>query len=224
MTSIPTLHIWHDYVCPFSYIAATRIMRIKRSDGLDLDIRFHPWPLEAANGAQPRAEEEDQWVRLLRSVEPDAFAQWDPSSPFWPSSSGLLFAAYEAALAQDVTAAERFDLVLRQAIFQHPRPVDSIEAVTELASAAGLDVAAFRGLVADGSAGRRAEEARSGAQTLGIRGIPTLVLPDGEKAINPGLTIERTEQGRVIRDDFETLRVLLRQAAEAAPAGSAHGW
>jgi predicted DsbA family dithiol-disulfide isomerase len=59
MKSTPTLHVWHDYVRPFCNVEATRIMRIKEADNLTLDVRFHPWPLEVANGTQPRAEDED---------------------------------------------------------------------------------------------------------------------------------------------------------------------
>ncbi len=222
MTPTPWLHVWHDYVCPFSYVAATRIMRLKDAENLDLNVRFHPWPLEVANGTQPAAADEDQWVRLLRPIEPDAFARWSPSSGYWPVSSELLFAAYEAALAQDVAAAERLDLLLRQAIFQHPQPVDSMEALCELAGEAGLDVAAFRA-AQDGRAGRRAQATGAEAQSLGIRGIPTLVLPDGEKALDPGLKIRRTDQGRVIDDDLATLRELLQRAAGSTPAGTNRG-
>ena len=59
MKSTPTLHVWHDYVRPFCNVDATRIMRIKEADNLTLDVRFHPWPLEVANGTQPRVEDED---------------------------------------------------------------------------------------------------------------------------------------------------------------------
>jgi predicted DsbA family dithiol-disulfide isomerase len=223
MTATATLHVWHDYVCPFSYVAATRIMRLKEAAKLNFDVRFRPWPLEAANGTQPVAEDEDQWVRQLRAIEPEAFAQWNPSSGYWPASSQLLFAAYEAAPAHDSAAAARFDLLLRQAIFRHPRPVDSTEALSDLAGDAGLDVAAFRRSLQDGSAERQAQAAGAEAPNLGIRGIPTLVLPDGEKVINPGLEIRRTAQGRVVQDDLAALRELLRRAAGGARAGASHG-
>jgi predicted DsbA family dithiol-disulfide isomerase len=223
MEITPTLHMWHDYVCPFCNVEATRIMRIKEADGLNLAVRFHPWPLETANGTQPQAEDEDKWVQLLRTVEPDAFARWDPSSGCWPASSQLLFAAYEVALVQDIMAAAHFDLLLRQGIFQHPQRVDSIEALSELVREAGLNVAAFRTALEDGSAERQAQAARAEAHNLGIRGIPTLVLPDGEKVINPGLKIRRTDQGRVIEDDLAALRELLRRAAGGAPAGTSRG-
>lgn len=219
MDSTPTLHMWHDYVCPFCNVEATRIMHIKEAERLDLDIRYHPRSLELANGTQPSAEDEDQWVRLLRTVEPDAFTWWNPYSGFWPASSALLFAAYEAALSQDITAAGRFDLLVRQAIFQNPRPIDSITTLSELAASAGLDVAAFRVMLEDGSAELQAHAAGD----LEIRGIPTLVLPDGSKVVNPGLKIRRTEQGRTIHDDLPALRQVLRQAAEGVPARSPHG-
>lgn len=223
MPSTPTLHVWHDYVCPFSYVAASRITRLKNADNLNLDVRFHPWALEAANGTQPAATDEDQWVRLLRTVEPDAFAGWDPSSDTWPRSSSLLFAAYEAALEQGTEAAQRFDLSLRQAIFQHPRPIDTMESLSEIAAEVGLDVDRFRVALEDGSADRPVQASQAEMKSLGIRGIPTLVLPDGERILNPGLKIYRTEQGRGIRDDLHALRELLRKAAGAIPAGSPDG-
>lgn len=213
--SAPTLHIWHDYVCPFSYVAATRVQRLKDADGLNLDVRFHPWPLEVSNGVQPAAEEEDRWVRLLRVIEPAAFVGWNPSSGLWPAGSRLLFAAYEAARAQGSAVAERFDLLLRQAIFQQPRPIDSIEALSGPVAAAGLDIAAFRAMLEDGSAGRAAEAAGTTADSGRIRGIPTLVLPDGRMELNPGMKMERGGEGRVIRDDVEALRDMLRHAAAA---------
>jgi predicted DsbA family dithiol-disulfide isomerase len=223
MESTPTLHMWHDYVCPFCNVEATRIMRIKEADDLNLQVRFHPWPLETANGTQPRAEDEDKWVQLLRTVEPDAFAQWDPSSGFWPASSRLLFAAYEAALVQDITAAAKFDLMVRRAIFRQPRPIDTVDALSELAAAAGLDADAFRTTLEDGNAGRRAQSAGADAKSQGIRGIPTLVLPDGSIVSNPGLKIERTREGRSIRDDLAALRELLHRVAGVAPVGAGRG-
>lgn len=222
MEATPTLHMWHDYVCPFCYVEATRIARIKEDERLDLDVRFHPWPLEVANGSQPGAEDEDKWVQLLRPIEPDAFALWNPFSGVWPASSRLLFAAYEAALVQDIAAAQRFDLMVRQAIFQRPRPIDSVDALGELAVAAGLDVAVFTAQLESGSAQRAAKAAGAGAKDLGIRGIPTLVLPDGSITASPGLKVRRTETGRSIRDDSAALRELLRQAAGLTPAASGH--
>jgi len=215
--------MWHDYVCPFCNVEATRIMRIKEADGLNLAVRFHPWPLQAANGTQPRAEDEDKWVQLLRTVEPDAFAHWDPSSGFWPASSRLMFAAYEAALVQDITAAAKFDLTVRQAIFQQPRPIDSVDALSELAAAAELGADAFRTRLEDGNAGRRAQSASADAQSQGIRGIPTLVLPDGRIVTNPGLKIQRTKVGRSIRDDLAALRELLHRVAGVAPVETVRG-
>lgn len=220
MEPTPTVHVWHDYVCPFCNVAATRIRRIKQADRLNLDVRFHAWPLEVANGKQPAAEDEDQWVRMLRPLEPEAFADWNPSSGFWPASSRILFAAYEAARAQDMAAAERFDLLLRQAIFQHPRPIDSTDALTELAADAGLDVGVFQPMLEAAIEEHHAYTPGAEAHTLGIRGIPTLVLPDGSTVISPGLKIHRTDQGRSIRDDVEALHTLLRKAAEMAPTGT----
>lgn len=222
METTPTLHMWHDYICPFCYVETTRIMRIKEADGLTLNVRFHPWPLETANGRQPGADDEDRWVRLLRTVEPDAFASWDPASGFWPASSHLLFAGYEAALAQDITAADRYDLLVRQAIFRQPHPIDSVDALSELAAGTGLEVAAFRATLEDGSAAHCAQSAGADAKTLGIRGIPTVVLPDGSSVISPGLKVHRTDKGRSIRDDLETLRELLREAAGVTPAATGH--
>lgn len=208
MTTNGTLEVWHDYVCPFSYVAAWRIAYLKNADGSDLEVRFRPWPLEAANGVQPTAEEEDVWVRQLREIEPDAFSGWDPASGYWPASSALLFAAYEAGRRQDYTADERFDLLLRRAIFQHPGPVSSVEALVPLADESGLDVPAFRrDLEAHGSLAE-------GAELNGeIPGIPTLVTPAGRRVINPGLRMRRTEHGQTVLDDLDTLRQLLRQAA-----------
>ena len=46
-------------------------------------------------------------------------------------------------------------------------------------------------------------------------GSPTVWLDeaDGSIVIHPGLQIQRTDQGRSIRDDLETLRELLQRAA-----------
>ncbi|HZS94536.1 MAG TPA: DsbA family protein [Chloroflexota bacterium] len=219
MESTPTIHMWHDYVCPFCNVEATRIRRIKDEDNLRLDVRFHPWPLEAADGAQPRAEDEDKWVALLRPLEPEAFADWDPASGYWPASSRLLFAAYEAALVQDAAAAERFDLLVRQAIFQHPEPIDSVEPLSALAGNVGLDVTLFRAMLEDGTAASRARTAETEGKLLGIRGIPTLDLPNGSKVISPGMKIHRSVEGTTIRDDIDVLRALLRNVAGVEPAG-----
>ncbi|MGH2448220.1 MAG: DsbA family oxidoreductase [Chloroflexota bacterium] len=207
------LHVWHDYVCPFSYVAATRIARIKAADHLQLDVRFHPWPL-ATHGSQPTASQESAWVRQLRTIEPDAFVHWNPSSGFWPIDSTLLFQAYEAAAAQSFEAAEKLDLLIRRSIFQHPRPL-GMDELSRPASEAGLDVGLFRAMLEDGAAQSRVAPSVQGNGQ--IRGIPTLLLPDGRTVLNPGLKIVRAPQGRAVCDDVEVLRALLAEAA-GAPA------
>jgi predicted DsbA family dithiol-disulfide isomerase len=213
MESNPTLNIWHDYVCPFCYVEAGRIMHINEAEGLGLLIRFHPWPLEKADGHQPRAADEDKWVQLLRTVEPDAFSSWNPASGFWPSSSQLLFAAYEAALLQGVAGAARFDLMLRQAIFRRPRRVASVEALAGIAGEVNLNVPAFTAALKDGSAAVLARSAEAEGVRLNIRGIPTLDLPDGTVLRNPGLKIRVTKEAQTIQDQHEMLRDALRGAA-----------
>ncbi len=222
MQSIPIIHVWHDYVCPFCNVEATRIRRIKEADNLNLEVRFHPWPLETAKSTQPASTDEDKWVRLLRPLEPDAFAHWDPLSGFWPASSRLLFAGYEAALAQSTSLAEKFDLLVRQSIFRQPRPVDSIDALSELAAESDLDVAAFRAMLQDGSAEAPLQLAAVRATELGIRGIPTLVLPDGRSLIAPGIKVRRTAEGESIREDPGALREVLHEAAGMIPVASGH--
>ena len=66
-------------------------------------------PLEKADGTQPTAADEDKWVQLLRTKEEQAFADWEPSSGFWPASSRPVFNAYEAALAQVSRRAAEFE-------------------------------------------------------------------------------------------------------------------
>ena len=188
-------------------------MHINEGDGLGLHVRFHPWSLEKADGRQPRAVDEDRWVQLLRNVEPEAFSGWKPSSAFWPSSSQLLFVAYEAAQLQGVPGAARFDLMLREAIFRRPRRVNSVEALAGIAGEANLNVPTFTAALKDGSAAALARSAEAEGGRLNVRGIPTFVLPDGTVLRNPGLKIRVTKEARSIQDEHGVLRDALRAAA-----------
>jgi predicted DsbA family dithiol-disulfide isomerase len=215
MKAQASLSIWHDYVCPFCYIEATRIARINESQGLGFDVHFYPWPLEKANGAQPKSSDEDKWVQLLRAIEPGAFSGWNPTSGFWPLSSRMLFNAYESARSQDIRSAARFDLLLRQAIFQMPRSLDTVGDLRAIAGEADLDLPAFTAMLADGSADVLRQSAETEADRRPVRGIPTVILPDGTVLRNPGVKIRVTQGVPSIENQYERLRDVLIRAGGA---------
>jgi predicted DsbA family dithiol-disulfide isomerase len=89
--------------------------------------------------------------------------------------------AYKAAQMQSETSAHKFLRRMREATAAEARQTNKQEVLIELASEAGLDVAAFIERLKDGSAGEAFMDDLAKTREYGIQGFPSFLLTYGEK-------------------------------------------
>lgn len=91
--------------------------------------------------------------------------------------------AFKAAELTDPALAARYLRRLREASAAEARETGRQEVLIELASAVGLDLAAFIGHLTDGSAERAFRADLETTRQFGVRGFPTFGLSFGERAL-----------------------------------------
>ena len=173
----PTLHIdiWSDYVCPFCYLEMPVLDRLRRErDGQvviawrDFELRPEPVPTLDPDGeylhrvwgqsVYPMARERGMTLRL---------------PPVQPRSRKALEAAAFAG------EADRFDAMheaLFCAFFKHGRDIGKAAVLQEIGASVGLDPDRLGGALADGRHTAGVLEDERIAATIGITGVPAMLL------------------------------------------------
>ncbi|WP_269479220.1 DsbA family oxidoreductase [Rubrobacter xylanophilus] len=204
-------------------MAAVRLHKLMPEYRGRLRLRIRAFPLEVASGeAAPRDILEQEWW-LAAIQEPAAeFAPYEGDD--WPSTTLPAFEAAWCAFRQGEEAGLEYDLRVRRAFFAEGRNIGRREVLLEIAEEAGLESRRFERDFS-GEEPRRAvlEELREGRERYGVKGTPTLMLPDGRK-LRPPIAYPRLRGRRVVgvgrlpccgEDCLEQTRRLLEEAAAA---------
>jgi predicted DsbA family dithiol-disulfide isomerase len=144
-------------------------------------VRLRSFPLEVAgSGPAPRDILEQEWW-LAAIQEPAAdFAPYEGDD--WPATTLPAFEATWCAFRQGEEAGSDYDLRVRRAFFAEGRNIGRREVLLEIAEEAGLDARHFERAIKSGEAREAViKECRSGKERYGVRGTPTLMVPDGTK-------------------------------------------
>lgn len=191
-----------------------------------VDVRSMAFPLELGDHEPPPRDilEQEWWLAALQ--EPNA--AFRPFTGDFPTTTLPAFHAAKAAARQGEEAADRYDLRVRVAFFADSANIGSPAVLVDLARELGLDVARFeRDLDSPAVQAEVLAERRLGQEQFGVRGTPTLVLPDGSKARLP-LAAPRMRDRRIVsvpplpcRGDgcLDAMRQILNRAADVAPMG-----
>jgi predicted DsbA family dithiol-disulfide isomerase len=191
-------------------------------------FRIRPFPLEAMGGeAAPRDILEQEWW-LAALQEPSA-----PFAPYrsddWPTTTLPAFEAAWCAAQQGEEAYLDYDLRIRRAFFAESRNIGRREVLFDLAREAGLDLEHFTRAFASGEA--RAEvlkEANLGRERYGVRGTPTLMLPNGNKLRLP-IAFPHMRARKVVgvqplpccgESCMQATRALIEEAIQTHPASN----
>lgn len=146
-----------------------------------MKYRTRAFPLELLRGeSAPRDILEQEWW-LAAIQEPDAaFAPYQGDD--WPTTTLPAFDAVQCAAEQGSSAQLDYDLRVRRAFFAEGRNIGRPDVLFDVAREAGLDVTRFRAAWESGAArGAVLAEAEEGRTRYGVRGTPTLMLPDGSR-------------------------------------------
>jgi predicted DsbA family dithiol-disulfide isomerase len=207
------LEVATDLHCPWSYVCVLRLRRARDALGLDVALRHRYWPLELVNGRVTAPYLLLAEIAVLAPLEPTAFAL--PETDEWPTTLLPAFELVKAAELQGLRAAEELDAALRRAYFVEHRNLSLRTTLFAIAATVpGLDQAALREAYDSGRTRRVVLEEYEALNRRGIEGIPTVYLPDGQRVLNPGLTV-RWVQGlpHVLAEDQTIYEQLLRAAA-----------
>jgi predicted DsbA family dithiol-disulfide isomerase len=195
--SVPELWQWAEYYCPWCYVAAVRLNRIRPEYQGRVRLRERAFPLEVYGGGPPDRHELELEMWLAAVQEPGAtFAAFQGDD--WPTTTLPAFEAAWCANQQGETLGHDFDLRIRRAFFAEGRNIGRREVMVELATESGLDLEQFNHMFG-GAEARTAvlEEGRLGKMHFGVRGTPTVMTEAGSK-LHHALAYPNIQNGRIV--------------------------
>jgi predicted DsbA family dithiol-disulfide isomerase len=224
--SLPTVEVYSDIHCPWSYLVVHRLRRIWPDYAGRVRLAWRSLSLEYINARgtpKPTVEAE---INLIASLDPSLpVTAWRRPDWQWPVTFWPALEALACAQAQGDDAAFAMSWALRRAFFvegRSPSLRHEILAIAhEVAAASPLDADRFE---ADWDSGRyKADvlaDSRRGWHELKVEGSPTFVLPNGRQVSSPGTGEADIDEERGIvhsftpypGDPFAPLRELLDAA------------
>jgi predicted DsbA family dithiol-disulfide isomerase len=173
------LVLYHDVLCSWCYLADARLDYLRDEYGALLRFELRPYPLRIETQL-PDKKERARLARNFRRVsrepegaliKPDLWTGRDP-----PSSSVPALVALEAALAQGPQHQRELLVAMRRAAFHEGINVARRDVQLELAAQAGLNLSRFADKLDDPHLETQVIDAVEEAESLGIRGVPALVI------------------------------------------------
>jgi len=177
------IDIYLDYVCPWCYIAAVRLLRLKEECGEAVTINWKSFPLDPYESKPKYSPDVININRLRAGMEETSllFEPW-PEGKDPPGSSMPAHEAAKCARIQGREAFERYQLSLVEAYSTQCRDISDRRVLISLAEEAHLDVGRFISDLEQGFAQKEVlldyEEA---VKRGGIHVIPTVIF--GNRAV-----------------------------------------
>jgi predicted DsbA family dithiol-disulfide isomerase len=173
------LVLYHDVLCSWCYVADARFEYLRDEYGPQVRFRLRPYPLRPDTqipDKRQRAVLARHFRRVAKEpegllVKPDLWTGRDP-----PASSIPALAALEAALMQGPSLQRDLLVAMRRAAFHDGINVARRDVQVELAAQVGLDVSRFLDQLDNPRLEQEVLEAVEEAESLGIRGVPALVI------------------------------------------------
>lgn len=183
------LEMYADLYCPYAYLAAYRLRRLREEYAGRVEVAHRSLALEYVNREPTPKRVLDVELPVLMLEEPGIpYRPWAAPDSEWPVTMWPAFEAVKCAERQGLALADELDWRIRVAFFAESRCVSMRHVLIALAGEAGLDVDRFTADLDSGVAKQEVvAEARQGWEVLQVDGSPTLVLPGGEQVSNPGL-------------------------------------
>ena len=183
--------IYSDYLCPWCYVASTRLQRIKAEYGDRVEVIWQSFPLIRGEipGRRFTARFAQSWERARREEESLQFNPWDQSRDL-PRSSMPAQEAAKCAELQGEEASRRLHFLLMQAYFQEGKDISQHEVLISLTQRTQLDLERF---IFDLNSGMQKEkvlhEYNVARAKEGISGIPTAIF-DGQFRLESAVPME----------------------------------
>ena len=201
---IPQIALYADLTCPFAYLIAFRLRRLREEYRGRLEIVHRSLALEYVNRQPTPKPVLDVELPILTLSEPELpYQPWSAPESTWPVTVWPAFEAVACAEQQGLELADDLAWAIRVAFFAESRCIAMRHVLLELAEQVGLDMTRFTADFDAGACkGRVIADAREGWERLRVDGSPTLVLPSGEQisALGlPDLELDETRNNRPVR-------------------------
>ena len=203
MTAPIPIAMYADLACPYAYVSAYRLRKLREEYRGTIIIEHKSLALEYVNREPTPKTLLDSELPLLVQEEPDIpYRPWQRPESEWPVTMWPAFEAVKCAERQSLALADDLDWAIRVAFFAQSRCISLRHVLLELAQQVGLDMElmAFdfdRGVTKY----QVLQEAQEGWERLRVEGSPTFVLPSGKHISDVGLpeiTVDAHHPDRVI--------------------------
>lgn len=173
------IKIWSDYVCPFCMLAEGPLDEAVKDVGVDVEIEWMPFELRPH--PQPTLRPEDDYLPqiwasavypMARRLGVDITLPAVSPQPY----TALAFEGYQYAAEQGLGTA--YTRRMFRAFFQESQDLGQIDVLATLAGEIGLDEAAFRAALAEGSYRAKHQDALREAAAHQVRAVPTILIGD----------------------------------------------
>lgn len=198
------IEVWSDYVCPFCYLEVPVLDRLQQAYGAELTVHWRAFELrpDPVPTLQPDGDYlRDTWARSVypMAAERGMTLRLPPVQP----RSRLAFEA--AAHARDRGRGDAMHLALFRAFFEHGSDIGDLEVLVATGVGLGLDAAALRADLVSGVYTASVHEDQRLAQSLGIGGVPMMVLRRAGASVQQGLGVSGAQPEAVLRSAIAEL-------------------
>lgn len=186
------VEVFADVGCPFAHVGLRRFVEHRSQLGRDdVVLRVRPWPLELVNGepldAAFIAEEVDE---IREQVAPDLFVGFVEQA--FPASTIAAMATAELAYEASDALGEQVSLALRDALFEHGRPIATSSDLEAILAECSLHSGIDADIDLDGDLRDVVERSWRAGEARGVTGSPHFfVASDG--FFCPALDIEHVD-------------------------------
>jgi predicted DsbA family dithiol-disulfide isomerase len=189
MTTPISIALYADLFCPYAYVTAFRLRKLREEYRGTIVIEHKSLALEYINREPTPKSVLDLEIPVLMQEEPDIPHQpWRRPASEWPVTMWPAFEAVKCAERQSLMLADDLDWTIRVAFFAESRCISMRYVLLELAKQVGLDERRFADDFDRGVAKYQVlQEAQEGWERLHVEGSPTFVLPSGKQISNVGL-------------------------------------
>jgi predicted DsbA family dithiol-disulfide isomerase len=179
------IDVWSDYVCPFCYLEQPILDRIRQVHGDAVQVRWRAFELRP--DPVPTLDPDGAYLHDIwgRAVYPMARERGMTLRlpPVQPRSRKAMEAA---EFARAAGCFERMNEALFRAFFEQGQDIASIDVLVEIGSAVGLDTIALRQALEQGLYTEPVLQDQRDAQSLGISGVPMMVVRRNGQALHEG--------------------------------------
>ena len=205
------IDVWSDYVCPFCWLEASVLDRVRARFGDAVEVRWHAFELrpDPVPTLDPAGEYlRSTWARAVYPMAADR-GMVLKLPPVQPRSRK----AFEAtAFAHDAGRGDAMREALFRAFFEDGRDIGRDDVLAGIGRAVGLDGDALAAALARGEHTACVLDDERAAERLGVRGVPLMVVRRVDEPLHAGLPLSGAQPD-------EAVKAAVTQRLRGGPAG-----